>query len=476
MQIERVLVVDDEMLMREFLSETLARAGCEVTLASNGTEACRLLAEGKVFDFVMTDIKMEGAGGLEVLAQAKACCPRMLVVLMTAHATLDTALQAMRSGAFDYLTKPITAEQVDVLLSKAAAYRTLLEENRFHRRTALCTDDGFEDIVGRSEPMKAVFKLIEKVASSSATVLVSGESGTGKELVARAIHRRSPRQDKPFIRVNCAALPETLLESELFGHEKGAFTGASERRPGRFELAHTGTLLLDEIGETTLALQSKLLRVLQEREFERVGGTKTLKVDVRVICTSNRDLKKAIAEDLFREDLYYRLNVVPIHMPPLRERAGDLPMLADYLLRKYAERHGKPSAQLTAAVREALCEHTWPGNVRELENAIERGVILNDFSFLPSRKSDLDGMTEHGVKVPYGSAEFASVSEGHDINGTNFLPEVERRVILRTLQQEQGNRTQAARILGLSVRTLYSKLREYEVLDASGAGLLKAAV
>jgi two-component system response regulator AtoC len=463
MQIERVLVVDDELLMREFLNETLRRAGCEVSLAANGDEACRLLGQDTFFDLVLTDIKMDGRDGLEVLECARQTAPQTLVALMTAHASLDSAIEAMHKGAFDYLTKPISANQLDVLLAKAAQYRSLVEENRFYRHDAANSQDGFEDLVGRSPSIQEVLKLIAKVAPSTATVLVTGESGTGKELIARAIHRRSNRADKPFIRVNCAALPETLLESELFGHERGAFTGAVERRAGRFELAHTGTLLLDEISETSLALQSKLLRVLQEREFERVGGTKTLQVDVRVICTSNRDLKKAVRDGKFREDLFYRLNVVPIDLPALREREGDVLLLAEYFLRRYSERHHRPLAKLSEDGRLALCSHEWPGNVRELENLIERAVLLGES---PMMGAEVLGLSRSAPGLAAAPAQAAGGMTGvpaeEDINQLTSLAEIEKRVILRTMRLSKGNRTQAARKLGISVRTLYTKLREYE--------------
>jgi DNA-binding NtrC family response regulator len=468
MQIERVLVVDDELLMREFLGETLTRAGCEVVLAADGEEAKRLLGEGRSFDLVITDIRMNGMSGLDVLACVKEASPQTLVVLLTAHATMDTAIEAMRGGAFDYLTKPISPNQLEILLVKACEYRSLVEENRFYRQTASRPEDGFEDLVGRSDAMKEVFRLVDRVASSSATVLITGESGTGKELIARAIHQRSDRANKPFIRVNCAALPETLLESELFGHERGAFTGAVERRVGRFELAHTGTLLLDEISETSLGLQSKLLRILQEREFERVGGTKTVKVDVRVLCTSNRDLPQAVKESKFREDLFYRLNVVPIPLPPLRDRNGDITLLTEYFLRRYAERHRRPLPTLTPESRDALITHRWPGNVRELENTVERTVLLTDGG--PLAAADL-GLGDARALMPDGAPKAggealgrttSAVPEADAVNHLNNLADVERVVILRVLQKAAGNRTQAARLLGISVRTLYTKLREYE--------------
>jgi DNA-binding NtrC family response regulator len=465
MLIERVLIADDELLMREFLNEALAKLGCEATLASSGEEACRLIDKEPPYDLILSDIKMGGLDGLAVLTHARQRSSHSLVVLMTAHATLETALEAMRRGSFDYLIKPLLPNQLEILLKKAGEFKTLVEENRFYRQEAFRPEGWFEDLVGRSTPMKDVFRLVDKVATSSATVLLTGESGTGKELIARAIHQRSDRREKPFIRVNCAALPESLLESELFGHEKGAFTGAVDRRAGRFELAHTGTLLLDEISETNPMLQSKLLRVLQEREFERVGGTKTIKVDVRVICTSNRNLSKMVKEGSFREDLFYRLNVVPISLPPLRERGEDLFLLADYFLRRYSERHRRPLPILTPEARQALVDHPWPGNVRELENTIERTVLLCENTMLSSEALGLAGAAQSSafLPVPQEAApqgQLSAIEEAFDTNATNSLPEVEKRVILRTLKQTKGNLTEAARVLGISVRTLYTKVRE----------------
>jgi DNA-binding NtrC family response regulator len=468
MKIERVLVVDDEPLTREFFAETLARIGCEADQAADGDEARTRLNEGRSYDLVLTDIKMGEVSGLDVLAHVKQVSPQTLVALITAHATLESALEAMHGGAFEYLTKPITPRQIEVLVAKAGEYRGLLEENRFYRQEAAWPEQASGDLVGRGEAMKEVLRLVDRVAGSSATVLITGESGTGKELIARGIHQRSGRASKPFIRVNCAALPETLLESELFGHEKGAFTGAIERRPGRFELADTGTLLLDEISETSTVLQSKLLRVLQEREFERVGGTKTLKVDVRVICTTNRELKKLVAENKFREDLFYRLNVVPIALPPLRERGGDVVVLAEYFLRRYAERHHRPLPALTPEARAALCAYSWPGNVRELENAMERAILFCESGALGPEGL---GLTTGGEAVrPRPAAPEplpgAAPWDAHPSDAVCSLAEVEQRVILRTLEQMHGNRTRAAKLLGISVRTLYTKLREYQAAQA----------
>jgi len=446
MPIEQILVADDEPLMRDFLCETLRRRNYEVVTASDGQQAMNLINE-KNFDLILTDLKMPKASGLDIIRHVKSRSPQSMVIVMTAYGTVESAVQAMREGAYDYLTKPFSPDQIEVVINKAAERQKLLEENKF-LRSELANECPFEDMIGDSPAMKRIYETVKKVAPSDATVLITGESGTGKELVARAVHYNSKRREKPFIKMNCAALPETLLESELFGHEKGAFTGATERRQGRFELAHSGTLLLDEISETALPLQAKLLRVLQEREFERLGGTKTIRVDVRLICTTNKDLREEIAAERFREDLFYRLNVVPINLPPLRERKEDIELLTRYFLKKYSLRHNRRSMAVSPEAIEVLKDYDWPGNVRELENLIERAVVMDYGDML---------LPEH-LMLSHDSSR-----RGFDDDPLeeNSLREMERRLIMKVLRLTGGNKTRAARELGISIRTLHNKLNEY---------------
>jgi len=445
--IEQVLVADDEPIMREFLSELLRRKNYDVTAASDGATALDLIGQGS-FDLVMTDLKMPKATGLDILKQVKETSPQTIVIVMTAYGTVESAVEAMKGGAYDYLTKPCSPDQIDVVINKAVERQKLLEENQF-LRSELARECQFEDMIGESPSMRKIYSAISKVAASHATVLVTGESGTGKELVARAIHYSSARKDRPFIRLNCAALAETLLESELFGHEKGAFTGATSRRQGRFELAHTGTLLLDEISETSLSLQAKLLRVLQEGEFERLGGSKTIRIDVRLICTTNRDLRREIAGGHFREDLFYRLNVVPIHLPPLRERREDIELLTQYFLKKYALRYNRNVMSVTPQSIEALESYDWPGNVRELENIIERAVVMDC-----GEQLDPEHLLFHTDLAGGGLDRANSLA-------TNSLRDMEQTLILRVLDESGGNKTRAAKELGISVRTLHNKINEY---------------
>ena len=443
-----VLVIDDEQLMRDFVKETLTRAGCKVALAPDGKTGIDVL-EKEPIDLVVTDLKMPQMDGLEVLRQVKTGFPGVNVVIMTAYATVETAVSALKAGAIDYIMKPFTPDEIEVVVEKALEHRRLQEEN-LYLRSELNEIYNFEQMVGKSKAMLAVYEQIRKVAPSRATVLICGETGTGKELVARAIHFTSPRRNKPFIKINCAALSAGLLESELFGHEKGSFTGAHRRKIGRFELADEGTLLLDEISEMNADLQAKLLRVLQEREFERVGGSTPIGVDTRIVSTTNRNLPEAVESGAFREDLFFRLNVVPIHLPPLRERKEDIQLLADLLLRKFSRENGRRVEKVSPETVKMLLEHSWPGNVRELENCMERAVVLSEgdvlqqehFSFgpVPLKKDRDDGFT-----VPHGST----------------VDEAARILIEDTLARCNNNRTRAAKSLGISVRTLRNKLHEY---------------
>ncbi|MCI0329955.1 MAG: sigma-54 dependent transcriptional regulator [candidate division Zixibacteria bacterium] len=440
-----ILIVDDEKLVRDFLQETLSQGGYSVRTADNGEAGLKEVGD-REFDLVFTDVKMPHTSGIDLLKAVKQSSPFTSVVVITAYGTVADAVEAMKLGAFDYLPKPFTPEHIEVTAKKALEYRRLLLENR-HLKKELAGK--FENIIGRTPSMKKVFDLLESVAPSRATVLVIGESGTGKELIARAIHLYSSRKESPFVRVNCAALPEGLIESELFGHEKGAFTGALRQTRGRFEMADGGTLLLDEISEIPIGLQAKLLRVLQEREFERVGSGYTLKVDVRVIATTNRNLAEAVKKGSFREDLYYRLNVVKVEMPPLRERKEDIPLLAAHFIQKYAAENGKKIDGVAPRALSLLTDYPWPGNVRELENFIERAVVV--------AQSNILSPSDFPKELLLGLA-----ADGEDrLRPGVTIEEVEKRLILKTLDAVEGNKTKAAQMLGITARTLHNKLAEY---------------
>lgn len=372
-----LLIVDDEPNIRRVLTAVFEKAGYRVLTAENGRKALDVVSSEPDVNVMICDLIMPDLNGVEVLKSAKEINPQLSVVMITAHGTIKTAVDAMKLGAFDYITKPFDMDEIKLVVKNAAERSELLEEN-IHLKQELKSRYSFEGIIGSSSKMQEVFKIVERVANSNATVLIRGESGTGKELIARAIHYNSPRAAKPFIAVSCAALPETLLESELFGYEKGAFTGAVGQKAGRFELAHQGTLFLDEVPEISPPVQVKLLRVLQEREFERVGGTKTIKVDVRLIAATNRDLEQLVAEGHFRPDLYYRLQVIQVFLPPLRERTEDIPLLVQHFIEKYNKENGKLVKGVTDETMDLLMKYRWPGNVRELENVIERGVVLAD--------------------------------------------------------------------------------------------------
>lgn len=372
-----LLIVDDEPNIRRVLTAVFEKAGYRVLTAENGRKALDVVSSEPDVNVMICDLIMPDLNGVEVLKSAKEINPQLSVVMITAHGTIKTAVDAMKLGAFDYITKPFDMDEIKLVVKNAAERSELLGEN-IHLKQELKSRYSFEGIIGSSSKMQEVFKIVERVANSNATVLIRGESGTGKELIARAIHYNSPRAAKPFIAVSCAALPETLLESELFGYEKGAFTGAVGQKAGRFELAHQGTLFLDEVPEISPPVQVKLLRVLQEREFERVGGTKTIRVDVRLIAATNRDLEQLVAEGHFRPDLYYRLQVIQVFLPPLRERTEDIPLLVQHFVEKYNKENGKCVKGVTDETMDLLMKYRWPGNVRELENVIERGVVLAD--------------------------------------------------------------------------------------------------
>jgi DNA-binding NtrC family response regulator len=449
----RVVVIDDEVNAAAALETLLKEDGYEAARA-NDARSGLLLVEKTDPDVVLTDLRMPGMDGLELLASIKKTRPETMVVLMTAYGTVKTAVKAMKLGAEDYLGKPIDVEELEVVLQKTLEKKRLLEETHV-LKARLDHKYKFENLVGESPGMLQVFKAIRQVAPSSASVLLLGESGTGKELFAQAIHQNSPRRTKPFIRVACASLPETLLESELFGHEKGSFTGALYTRAGRFESADGGTLFLDEIGDISPTVQVKLLRFLEEKEFERVGGNRTFKVDVRIVAATHRDLKKKIEEGTFREDLYYRLNVIEIHIPPLREREGDIPLLAHHFLKRYAAANGKEVSGLSDEVLAMLWRHPWPGNVRELENAMERAVVLSDQPVLmPSHFPTL----RRAADDPAGAK---TATRGVSIPGST-LAEIEREAILRTLESVDGSTQRAAGLLRISTRKIQYKLKEYQ--------------
>ncbi len=448
----RVLIAEDKESMRRSLTRLFSDKGYEVAEAASGEEALARFSEMEV-DLVVTDIQMEGMTGLDLLAEIKKRSPQTPVLVMTAFGTVENAVEAMRHGAFDYLLKPFSLSEVEARVEKALEQRRLLTENRYLKQTI---DQSVGKMIGRSEKMQQVHRLIEKVAPHTSPVLILGETGTGKELVAREICQRSPRAERPFIPVNCGAIPENLLESELFGYEKGAFTGAAAQKKGWLELAEGGTLFLDEIGELPLSLQVKLLRFLQEREFQRVGGTKTIKVDVRLIAATHRDLKQEIVEHRFREDLYYRIRVIEIHLPPLRERLGDALELAAYFLQKFNQELHK-NLRFLPETLDLLTIYSWPGNVRELENVIERAAVLAEGEAV--RTEDLPPEFQ-SISVPEGSGEGPS-----EMGLTERLELMEREIIRKTLDETQGNQTQAARVLRLHRSSLQYKMRKYGLLE-----------
>jgi two-component system NtrC family response regulator len=449
----RIVVIDDEVNAAAALETLLQEDGYEVSRANDARAGLTLLEKTDP-DIVLTDLRMPGMDGLELLAKVKEIRPETMVILMTAYGTVKTAVRAMKLGAEDYLAKPIDVEELQVIVKRALEKKQLLEETRV-LRDRVQGKYRFENLVGESPEMLAAFKTVRQVAPSSSSVLLLGESGTGKELFAQALHQNSPRQNKPFIKVACAALPETLLESELFGHEKGSFTGALYARAGRFEMADGGTLFLDEIGDVSPTVQIKLLRFLEEREFERVGGNRTYKVDVRIVCATHRDLKKKLEDGSFREDLYYRLNVIEIHIPPLRDRGADIPVLAHHFLKRYADANGKDVRGISDEALALLLRHAWPGNVRELENAIERAVVLaSDPVLTPENFPTLRQIAGQA------SAAVTAGGLGVAIPGSTFA-DIEREAILRTLEAVGGSTSRAASLLQISARKIQYKLKEY---------------
>jgi DNA-binding NtrC family response regulator len=455
----RLLIVEDERAIRLALSGLLRREGYEVEQAEDGAEAIRRLA-AEPFDLVLTDLALgEGASGMDVLRAVRADQPETPVVMITAHGSEKIAVEAMKLGAEDYVPKPFDNDEIRLVVKRALERTALARENRM-LRARLERDLGFENLVGSGAAMRKVFATIRKVAETDLTVLIRGESGTGKELVAQALHEHSARKQGPFVAVNCAAISRELVESELFGHEKGAFTGAEARRVGRFEAAEGGTIFLDEIGDMAAETQAKVLRVLQERSFERVGGSKPLAVDVRVVAATHRDLEREVAEGRFREDLYYRLKVVEIEMPPLRERSEDLAALATRFLDQLAERHGRARRRLSAAALAALSRHAWPGNVRELRNVVERAAVLasgeeievEDLA-LPAARESAGPAPEGLAGLPFGEAKRSAAAQ------------FERAFLLRALRENGGNISRTAEAIGMVRQSLQQKIRELGLRD-----------
>jgi two-component system, NtrC family, response regulator AtoC len=461
---EQILVVDDEANLRRVLSAQLSREGYEVHTAEDGAAGLEFLRQHHI-DLVITDLRMPRLGGMDLLREALKADPSLPVVILTAHGTVDTAVEALKLGAFDYISKPFDQDDVRLVVHKALRTRALASRDASLSDRGKASEGVRYGIIGHSRAVADLYALIERVADTPTTVLVSGESGTGKELVARALHEHSSRSERAFIKVNCAAIPKDLMESELFGHEKGAFTGAVGSKPGRFELASGGTLFLDEIGEIPLEMQVKLLRVLQESEFERVGGVRTLSVDVRLVAATNRELKREIAAGTFREDLFYRLNVVPITLAPLRDRSDDIPDLVEHFIEKFNERLHKQVAGVDPAAMERLRAHRWPGNIRELENVIERAVLFADGEMIALQ--DLPGELSGGFTGEGASGETPTPNEPGALSRDGLKEQVkaatsrlERELIARALDQTSGNVTHAARLLKISRKGLQLKMKE----------------
>ena len=455
MSIEKILVVDDDDLSRGYLSEALQRNGYSVDNASDGQEAVSL-TDKQNYDMLFLDMRMPRMGGMKVLERVKKTSKETTVVIMTAYGSIESAVEAMQKGAYDYIIKPFSVDNIELLLKRVQERQKLIDENKYWR-SKLDSNVENEFVIDKQSKMFEILNNVKRMAQSKASVLIQGESGTGKEIIAHSIYSHSQRNSKPFIKVNCAALSESLLESELFGHEKGAFTGADLKRMGRFELANGGTLLLDEISEVSPKIQSKLLRVLEQEEFERVGGSKTLKVDVRIIATTNRDLEQEIEKDNFRQDLYFRLNVIPVIVPPLRERREDIPVLAEYFLEKFKTGINTPLKRISKEAIDILVKYDWPGNVREIKNLIHRCTVMIESEVL---------LPEHfenmlNVNKPRKNCE---LSVGQTIE------DVERELIYKTLEKTGGNKTRAAEILNITARTLRNKLSRYKELQ-SGFGL-----
>jgi DNA-binding NtrC family response regulator len=461
---ESLLLVEDKNELRAMLRKALERAGYTVDEAPDGAAAIQKI-RARRYLLVITDLKLPGASGLDVLRAVKTADATIPVILLTAYGSVEEAVTAMKDGAFDFLQKPVDLDHLRLLVERAARQQELLRENLLLREE-YAARYGFPRIVGEHPSIRDVSGQIQRVAGTDSTVLLLGESGTGKELFARAVHHLSPRREQPFVALNCAAIPEGLVENELFGHEKGAFTGAGARKVGKMDLAHRGTLFLDEIGELALAIQAKLLRVIEERRFERVGGTQSIDVDVRIVVATNRDLRKMIEEKLFREDLYFRIAAVPLTIPPLRERGGDVLLLAESFLEKFSREFSKPGLELSEDARERLAAYAWPGNVRELQNTLERAVILADGLSIPAEALQLPSAKPAAESLPTGMLPTNFSWEGtlEDVSA-RAAQHIERAMIESTLRECKWNKTRAAERLGVSAKTLLAKVRAVGLED-----------
>jgi len=447
----KALVVDDEAVMRDTMSDWLREKGYNVATVCSGMEAIEKI-KTESFNVAFVDMKMPGLDGIEVLRAVKRINPDTAVIIMTAYATIETAIRAMKEGAYNYLVKPFSLDEVELIMKAVVEYQELLAENILLRQQ-LEDRYSLKNIIGKSQQMKEILELVENIADSNSTVLIQGASGTGKEVIARLIHLKSLRRDKPFIAANCAAIPRELLESELFGHEKGAFTGATYAKKGRFELAAGGTLFLDEVGEMSLSAQINLLRVLQERELRKVGGTELIKIDVRIIASSNKDLEQEVKEGRFREDLFYRLNVIMISLPRLKERKEDIPLLVDYMLTKYGFESGRGKKSITKEGLDLLMKYDWPGNIRELENVIERlSILCKDKVIKP------EYLLQNIKKEPKGELSIFIPDKP--------LEEIEKQYIYEVLKENNWNKSKSAKILGVERKTLYNKIDKYNLKEA----------
>jgi len=462
---DKILVADDEQSMREFLDIMLKKEGYKVSLASNGEEVAKLV-ENDLFDLVLLDIRMPKLDGISALKRIKANAPETVVIMITAFASADTAIKAMKEGAYDYITKPFKVEEIKLIIKNALEKKNLQKENILLKQ-AVRDRFHFGNIIGQSPKMVALYDLLEKVSPTKTNILITGESGTGKELVAKAIHYNSPRKDKPFVTLNCGAIPESLIESELFGHMKGAFTDAIATKKGLFEVADEGTIFLDEISELPLLMQVKLLRVLQDKEFKRVGGTEDIRVDVRIIAATNKELEEAVKEKRFREDLFYRLNVIQIKLPPLRDRRDDIQTLANHFLKKYSQELSKNISKIAPEALQILMNYEYPGNVRELQNIIERAVALESSPDLTAH--NLSSYLNDQPLLKRGAIDVEIPSEGIDLE--KMVEDLERTLLLKALDRTKGIKKKAAELLHINFRSMRYRLEKYGLNHGSDSDL-----